>query len=569
MRLSQSARILVVITLIALDNALNIPDIARVFGFGLADYGFTSSRSVITQVTPGGPAELAGLRVGDRITAQDHSERANYGVVRGIGPYPGAKMPLSVSGPPRRHVVLVAVHEAPSRRFLIALRFALAALTIGVAAALLLTRPEPATWGFLFYCLGAVVLPGATSVYLMPWKSRELAIALLAFVGNTRFVGGVLFAWTFAGQALKGRALAAVLSTSILTLLYTCIFVAGTLYNLNYPNAVDSIFYAMIVLAMLAGFIHSYHHDDAASRQRLKWMIAALVITAPITYLGTGLFPSYINYGQYVALIGLQAVLPVVAAYAMFRKRVVDPKFVISHTLVYGTLTAITACIFAVFDELFWRWFEEWDLGIAINVAIALTIGFFLDRSKEKLDFVVDVVLFRDRYHAERTLRQGAADVVHAASEDAVRSALVRLPVDALRLTDAALYMRNKRDFREVCADEDAARLPQAIDADDPLALMLRSRLHSVRMSEVRLSAVMESRHAVLAIPLTMRSDIAGFVVYGAHRNGADIDRDELKSLEEIAKNAAVALDHIDAESLRSRVALLERMLAAKTPSSS
>ncbi|MBV8723282.1 MAG: hypothetical protein JO277_14125, partial [Candidatus Eremiobacteraeota bacterium] len=293
-----------------LDNALSIPDIARIFGFGLADYGFKTSNSVVTQITPGGPAARAGLHVGDRVTIDDHSERANYALVRGIGPYAGAKLDLNVASRPPRHVILVAVPESPSTRFLVAIRFALAALTTSVAAALLLMRPEPSTWGFFLYCLSVITLPGAVSAYLMPWRDRALASALNVFIENASFAGGVLFAWTFAGQPLKGRTVTVVLSTCVLTLIYTLVNDAQILYGVDYPDLVDRVFQFIIVLAMLAGFIHSYHFDDSASRQRLRWMIAALLITVPITYILMPLFPSYITYGQYVGLIGLQAILP-------------------------------------------------------------------------------------------------------------------------------------------------------------------------------------------------------------------------------------------------------------------
>ena len=56
-----------------------------------------------------------------------------------------------------------------------------------------------------------------------------------------------------------------------------------------------------------------------------------------------------------------------------------------------------------------------------------------------------------------------------------------------------------------------------------------------------------------------------GFVVYGAHANGADIDPDELRALAGLVKNAAVAYDHLEAQALRARIAVLEAMVLTKT----
>ncbi len=568
MRLSRRARFLVVAAFIVFANALNLPDIGRIFGLGIAEYGFATDNGTVSRITLGEPADRAGLKIGDRVAVGDHSQRARYALVRGLGAYAGAPLQLSVLGTHPHRVVLHAVHEPPSLRALVAVRFALAAFTISVATALLLMRPEPATWGFFLYCLTVVTLPGAVSNYLLPSSVRPPLIAAVSFSDVLSPIGGILFAWTFAGQHLKGRVRTIVFAAALISVVYWCLQVAAMLGAFDFPNEIDMAFDALFFAAMLPGLADSYRRDDNASRQRLKWMVTALVISVPAKYVAGALFPSYISYGQYVALISLQAILPLVAAYAMFRKRVVDVKFVLSRTLVYGTITAATAGVFALLDEILNRTFLESNVGILIEVAVALLISFSLETVKKRLDSALDAVLFRDRHLAERQICQSAAAIVHASTEETIRAALVRLPVDALHLTLAALYKADQHVYRQVYAVGESSPLPRAIDGDDILVLSLRAQLHEIRLDEVPQSAAAHSRNAILAMPIAMRGDIAGFVVYGAHRNGADLDRDEVQPLHELAKNAATALDHIEAEALRSRVAALEKMVALSVPSS-
>jgi hypothetical protein len=56
-----------------------------------------------------------------------------------------------------------------------------------------------------------------------------------------------------------------------------------------------------------------------------------------------------------------------------------------------------------------------------------------------------------------------------------------------------------------------------------------------------------------LAVPVTVRHELVSFTLYGAHANGAQLDPDEVALLEELAREAARAYDHVEAERARVR----------------
>ncbi|MFY9860316.1 MAG: hypothetical protein WAK80_07120, partial [Candidatus Cybelea sp.] len=60
-----------------------------------------------------------------------------------------------------------------------------------------------------------------------------------------------------------------------------------------------------------------------------------------------------------------------------------------------------------------------------------------------------------------------------------------------------------------------------------------------------------------LAVPVTVRHELVSFTLYGAHANGAQLDPDEVVLLEELAREAARAYDHVEAERVRERYAQL------------
>jgi len=66
-RLGKWSRLFLVLGLILTALEWSPLDIKRFIGFPFGVYGFNSTGSVVTRVDPGGPADRAGMRVGDLI----------------------------------------------------------------------------------------------------------------------------------------------------------------------------------------------------------------------------------------------------------------------------------------------------------------------------------------------------------------------------------------------------------------------------------------------------------------------------------------------------------------------
>jgi hypothetical protein len=569
-KLTNRSRVLVVTGLIILWVGPTLPDLRRVFGFPFGDYGFSSVDSLVTRVDHEGVAAHAGIRVGDHITFGDASPISRWAVARGLALHPGDALSGSVKDDRHaRDVTLVAVPESRQDLAFVALRFALAFLTIGIAAALLLSRPEIATWGFFLYCLTVITLPGAVFSFAIPESVKYATNPIFVALYNASAFGGALFALAFAGQPWSNWR-RFVLAFAITAAVVTTVADASSpfIFRSNVVERVDDIYAALMLLTMLVGLVDSYRHDVGASRQRLQWMIAALLITVPAHYIAGWYFPGPLTYGEYASLIAVQALLPLVAGYAMFRRRVVDVKFVASRTLVYGAMTALLVAIFSFLDAVLSRSFAESRVSLSIDVIVALLLGFSLNSAHRRVDAVIDRVVFRDRHRAELQLERSAAGLVHATDETVIADTLVRLPAGVLGLTGAALYRVNGTLFARSVASAEFSSLPQTVDRNDALPLYLRSEPQPVRLESLPLSKFFDAHNSaapVLAMPITMRGELDGFVVYGAHQNGADIDPDEQRALAPLVRNAAIAFDHLETVALRARVADLEAKLLQLT----
>src|SRR5581483_1186731 len=142
-------------------------------------------------------------------------------------------------------------------------------------------------------------------------------------------------------------------------------------------------------------------------------------------------------------------------------------------------------------------------------------------------------------------------------------------PIRALELTSAAIFRQNEDSGvfqRGIEAGWDRVDTRE-LTSDDPLVLHLLAEEEAVRLADVVWGPGEWPSHlgdAVLAMPVLLRDRLVSIVLYGPHRNGADIDPDEVRGIALLVERAGAAYDHIEARTLRDQVASLVRERDAK-----
>jgi hypothetical protein len=103
---------------------------------------------------------------------------------------------------------------------------------------------------------------------------------------------------------------------------------------------------------------------------------------------------------------------------------------------------------------------------------------------------------------------------------------------------------------------------PRGFDRDHNLVRFLQAGEESVWLNDVR-AHLDPSNTAVyvLAVPVCVRHELVSFVLYGAHRNGSQIDPDEVELLKALVREAARAYDHVEAVRTRQ---LITKLTAAE-----
>jgi hypothetical protein len=546
----------------------SLPDLVRVAGHPNGDIGLETDGKIVLSVAPGLPAERAGIRPGMRIDLLGLTPFRRGEVVGGYTPAPGDVFTFGVWR--ANKFVPVTLRSAPETTapwYIIIRELAfLVPLLIGIF--LVLLRPSAITWGFFLFSLAAGGFPPSSVFFarvVTDWNWNVAVGDLQSLLGAILPKAGlVLFAFSLAGRPLGLWARVAIATTVALGVIET---VPAILYpdlaGSGWPtlNVAGDLIAAAIALG---GLFYAYSHVAIRLRQRLHWIAAGFIFWIVIDVTDKLLWPAYEPYWVHTAVDAAQVIFPLTVAYAILRERVVDINFVVSRTVAYGLMTTLIVAIFALIDLFLSRTMES-RFSLPVDIVVALVLGFFFHGMRKRVDAGVDRVIFRKRHVAEMRLEKVAKAVVHVEEPAAIANYLTRLPMEVLDLTGAALYLRRNGGFSlELCTgwkEQPAA----SMSTSDSLVAFISAELGCVRVNDVPAVAAPADRHdaAVLAIPLVFRRELAGFVLYGAHEDGADLDADEQRALVPLVNAAAMTYDHLEAQALREENRALRTLQVA------
>jgi hypothetical protein len=538
-------------------------DFAENWGEGTFGLIIPTRTVTVVSVQKGSPADRAGVRTGDRLV-----DGGNYEISSRLrSAYPRERETLRFERNNVTYVATVTAVTNPDFGLLQRIGGVLAYLPptvfLIVAFSLVFLRPSIMSWALYVFAVGYfgtspvfmywshvlspaayVVLTFVLSTVFGPWS----VLPLLPFV--LRFPNGDVYGW---------RRTIDPFIWIFLVLSYVLYVVEWQLYYRAAESVPtwDVIPSTVIPLAafVIAGLILAKNVSTATPSDRQRW-----------AFLAIGTLASFLAYAIYFVpgipfavgqVIGFAVVLmPICIAYAVFRLRVLDVNFVLNRALVYGILSLGVVAFISTLDWFFSRVVAIGRLAIGLELLATIGIGFLLDRINHITENMVESVFFRRRRLAEKYLRRAASALPYATDETAIVDGLVQIPVDALELGAAALYRRSAGGARYegVATARQTTVAPPSFNRNDLLARMLLADESIVWLDEIR--SHLDAENAAiytLAIPVSVRHELVSFTLYGAHANGAQLDPDEVELLKELAREAARAYDHVEAERARLR----------------
>ncbi len=538
--------------------------------WGGGTYGFQTRRGIegsnaVAAVEPGSPAQRNGVRVGDTLSLRPFDQNS----FKLAYPHVGDRRTLTFVRPngTRFTVTLTAV---PVRNFggwdrLTGILAILPATVFLVVAFMLVyLRPNVMTWSFYAFGLGYFSTAPSYQYFATQLPSAvflPLTYVLSTLFGNFAVMPLLPFVLRFPDGKVTGvrrrydRAIWIALAIAFAAYSYQWWYENLTGEPPAFRDVLDTWLPLATFAVASAITVKKYKTASPAVRQRFGFLVIGLIVSfvAYAVYFIPGVPIGVAQIAGYAVVI-----MPVAVAYGVLRHRVLDVNFVLNRAIVYGLLSIFVIAVVSLLDWFFALIVSKQHLALAAELLATIAIGFLLDRINKGIERAVETVFFRNRQLAEIHLRRVAKALPYATEEAAVTDGLVQVPVDALHLSAAAHYRRSADGtrFEGVGTSHDAPMAPAGFSANHLLVRLLQANEERVWLNELRSQLDTENAAIyVLAMPVSVRHELVSFTLYGAHRNGAQLDPDEVELLSLLADEASRAYDHIDAVRTRERYA--------------
>lgn len=525
--------------------------------------GPTGTGPVEAHVTidPGSPAARAGLRDGDAIRClhiRDYEmlfptfAAPGYGTspIRGCVVRNGVQIPFQMvarPGPPA-----ASLYGAPGFTLLRVFAYA---IFLFVGSALVILRPSLMTWLLFVFCVCTSPAAAASEMLTsLPPERYFLAVTWLQLEQFVSSAALLLFTLVFPDSSLphgwRRYAFWGVFALSVtLTVLKTGEMLGTTVYAfLSDPLTIN--FNLLMAAAVVASTLGRLATMQPADRARFGWVAFGIVVGVVTNYLR--LLPGGSSLGTFSGT--LTCIMPITLMYAILRRHVIDVRFAISRTVVYGAITTLIVGVIAAVDWLTSEYLQGLRIGLAIDAVVTISLGVAIHRMYGAIENAVDFLVFRRKHEAESYLKRLARTLLRADREETIDQALVQDPYEKLDLTMAALFRSVDGAYSVVTSlgwDRRAT-----FDREHDVVRFLATERNRVHLGDFRRTVTSELAESgtapAIAIPIFEGDDLRGFVLYGLHRDGTNLDPDEQEVLETLCQTAAQAYVRVENLELRA-----------------
>ncbi|MFY9886518.1 MAG: GAF domain-containing protein, partial [Candidatus Cybelea sp.] len=309
---------------------------------------------------------------------------------------------------------------------------------------------------------------------------------------------------------------------------------------------------ALLVIAIL---IVAYVQGAASERQRRRWVFlmlgTALVAVAIDIAVQNTIGASEIVDDATLLLIGA---IPFGLAYVILRHRVIDVGFVINRAIVYSAVSIIIVGIIVIVDTLTSRFVEQHSRtgSMAVQLAIALVLGFSIRFINARVEQAVDRVLFRQRHLDEAAIADFTLDAQYVTDAGVLLERCVATAMRHGHATEAGVWLRGPSGLYE--PHNSSFTQSHSVDENDPALVAMRARRVVADIHALR-----SALPGVLAFPMIVRGELIGALVCGNKEHAEAYAPDEIESLRNMAAAVGHALEALRVRELEERVRFLER----------
>lgn len=556
--------------------------------------GMSERGSFVGLVAPGGPAERAGLRVGDEILSVNGQD------VRRL---PGPSLPLRSCRPSQwieieiertgvaHSIVLIPDRSPHSEVAWSVARAAAALIALFVGSAVFMRRARQLTLVFFLICVALSMIlffPYVPPVTELMIAADLIRVLLNAFFPALFYHFFLLFPYERPIlQRRPGLARSLYLVSLGLFLLNLSVILdlwpVGLLAPVRLVNEILlTAAFTVSFVASIWVFFRAFRRTDVPSiRRKLRvalWGTVAGVLPIAVVLFLHGIFPDRRVPFDRLAALGL-VLVPIAFAYAIVKHGVFDIERIVKRSLAVTTVTAALILLYFLSYFLLRALLHSVTSlsGTLISVIAFLFVILLFSPIRTRIEDLVDRSIYPERFESRRRLREFARNLPSLRDENGI----VR---SSLETAAAALGIERGAFFPETAQSLEAGftwGLPEHAPESLRLASMLREPIY--KKGEPLLREEVESElpygfmpepenqtfvelEATLLVPIATRRRRFGVAVLGKRFDGDPFGTSDLDILESLATQTALAMENAGYQrELSTKEAIARELEVAKS----
>ena len=216
----------------------------------------------------------------------------------------------------------------------------------------------------------------------------------------------------------------------------------------NVSRAIEAFMYALIVVGA-SSMLARLRHAGRIERQQIEWFAYATAVAISGVILKNTVYPAVgLTWVWWVGLVLTTVGVvssPVAMGIAIFRYRLYQIDLIINRTLVYGSLTAVLACVYlggVVFLQYAFRALSGEGSQLAV-VASTLIIAALFIPLRRRIQSFIDRRFYRRKYDARKTLEAFSAQLRNETDLDALSDDLVGVVRETMQPAHVSLWLRS------------------------------------------------------------------------------------------------------------------------------
>lgn len=293
---------------------------------------------------------------------------------------------------------------------------------------------------------------------------------------------------------------------------------------------------------IIAFFVLGYLRTAGLARERIRWVFYAFLVSRAGVLLNLAnrlaAHPLHLSGFEWATVV----VFPLGCAYAILRHRLFNVNFVLNRTLAYTFLTTAVVGLFIVIEDILGKAAASRGIGIAVDVSVALLLGFSFNALHRYVEGAIERALFRSKHDAANALRRLAEEVPFMESSDALLARTVDETRAVLGAAAVLVYERIDGVYR-LSAMSGAGSAPGAISIDDIAFVRLRKTRGPLELAD----AVGSLGSDGAIFPFLIRAALTGALVCRRRASGEAFAPDEMALLAGVAHEVGAEISAIRA----------------------